>query len=119
MNVQDLFMRFTMDSIFKVTFGYEVGTLKPELPDTPFAEAFATTNEIASSRFMNPFWKLQRVLNVGSESTVAKSAKVVDDFIYGVIKARKTESGLQTSVRLFLTPHLSTNFKLTFRFFVL
>jgi len=109
MNVQDLFMRFTMDSIFKVTFGYEVGTLAPELPDTPFAGAFATTNEIASSRFMNPFWKLQRVLNVGSEATVAKSAKVVDDFIYGVIKARKTESGLQTSVRLFLTSHLSTH----------
>lgn len=59
MNVQDLFMRFTMDSIFKVTFGYEVGTLKPDLPDTPFAEAFATTNEIASSRFMNPFWKIR------------------------------------------------------------
>lgn len=89
-----------MDSIFKVTFGYEVGTLKPELPDTPFAEAFSVTNEIASSRFMNPFWKLQRLLNVGSEATIAKSAKVVDDFIYGVIEARKAE-GLQDSVGAF------------------
>lgn len=65
-----------MDSIFRVTFGYEVGTLKPELPITPFAEAFAETNEIASSRFFRPFWKLQRLLNVGPEAALAKSAKV-------------------------------------------
>ncbi|KAG0557537.1 hypothetical protein KC19_11G138100 [Ceratodon purpureus] len=96
LDMQDLFLRFTMDSIFKVTFGYEIGTLKPELPDIPFADAFALTNEIASSRFMNPFWKLQRVLNVGSEATIAKSAKVVDDFIYDVMKARNAEN-LQNS----------------------
>ena len=45
MIIQDLFMRFNMNSIFKVTFGYEVGTLEPKLLVTPFAEAFATTNE--------------------------------------------------------------------------
>lgn len=106
-----------MDSIFKVTFGHEVGTLKPELPDTPFAEAFSVTNEIASSRFMNPFWKLQRVLNVGSEATIAKSAKVVDDFIYGVMEARRGESASPNSVGIFfflLSSHLSARFKPTF-----
>lgn len=86
-----------MDSIFKVTFGHEVGTLKPELPNTPFTEAFSDTNEIASSRFFRPFWKLQRLLNVGPEAALAKSAKVVDDFIYGVLDARKADSQLSVS----------------------
>ena len=80
-----------MDSIFKVTFGYEIGTLAPELPYSPFADAFSLTNEIASSRFMNPFWKLQRAFNIGSEARIAQSSKVVDDFIYGVIEARKSQ----------------------------
>jgi hypothetical protein len=103
-------MRFTMDTIFKVTFGYEVGTLRPGLPEIPFAEAFALTNEIASSRFMNPFWKMQRLLKVGSEATIAKSAKVVDDFIYGVMKARNAEN-LQNPVSAFsLTLDLKSKF---------
>ncbi|KAG0607846.1 hypothetical protein M758_8G059500 [Ceratodon purpureus] len=91
MDMQDLFMRFTLDSIFKIAFGYEIGTLKPGLPDIPFAKAFEITNEVTSSRFMNPFWKLQRALKIGSEAVVIKSAKEVDDFTYSVIKARKAE----------------------------
>lgn len=101
LDMQDLFMRFTMDSIFRVTFGYEVDTLKPELPNTPFAEAFAETNEIASSRFFRPFWKLQRLLNVGPEAALAKSAEVVDDFIYGVLEARKADSQILDKNDLF------------------
>lgn len=84
-------MRFTLDSIFKIAFGYEIGTLKAGLPVIPFAKAFETTNEVTSSRFMNPFWKLTRALNIGSEAAVAKSAKEVDDFTYSVIKTRKAD----------------------------
>ena len=84
-------MRFTLDSIFKIAFGYEIGTLKPGLPDIPFAKAFEITNEVTSSRFFNPFWKLQRAFKVGAEAAVVKSAKEVDDFTYRVIKTRKAD----------------------------
>jgi len=85
-----------MDSFFKIIFGYEIDTLKPELPDLPFAKAFAFTNEVTTKRFMNPFWKLQRALNVGNEAAVAASAKEMNDFIYSVMKVRKSELTVNT-----------------------
>lgn len=84
-------MRFTLDSIFKVTFDYDVGTLQPGLPNIPFAQAFEITNEITSSRLINPIWKLNRALKIGSERVLLQSAKDVDEFIYGVIEAKKAE----------------------------
>jgi len=89
-------MRLTLDSAFKIIFGYEITTLKPELPDLPFAKAFDITNEFASKRFMNPFWKLQRALNVGNEAVLVTSAKEMNEFIYSVIKVRKSELSVNT-----------------------
>ncbi|KAH8942501.1 hypothetical protein BDL97_14G103200 [Sphagnum fallax] len=90
-DMQDLFMRLTMDSICKISFGIEMGALEPSLPDIPFAKAFETTNEIVSHRFMDPWWKLKRFFKVGTEATVVKSAKEVDDFTYNVIRTRRAE----------------------------
>jgi len=89
-------MRFTLDSIFKIAFGYEIDTLKPGLPEVPFAKAFDLTNEVTSKRFLNPFWKLQRAFKVGNEAAVVASAKVVNDFTFNVIKARKSELTVST-----------------------
>lgn len=88
---QDLFMRYTLDSICKIGFGIDIDTLKANLPDVPFARAFETTNEVCSGRFMDPLWKLKRAFNIGSEAKLTKSAKVVDAFIFDVIKTRKAE----------------------------
>jgi len=90
-DMQDLFMRLTMDSICKISFGIEMGALEPSLPDIPFAKAFETTNEIVSHRFMDPWWKLKRFFKVGTEATVVKSAKEADDFTYNVIRTRRAE----------------------------
>ncbi|KAJ7514498.1 hypothetical protein O6H91_23G046600 [Diphasiastrum complanatum] len=42
-------------------------------------------------RFFDPFWKLKRLLNIGHEATLKKSAKVIDEFIYRVIHSRRSE----------------------------
>ena len=39
-SVQELLVRMTLDSICKVGFGVEIGTLAPNLPDNHFAKAF-------------------------------------------------------------------------------
>lgn len=90
-------MRFTLDSICKISFGIEIGSLKPSLPDIPFAKAFEVTNEITSSRFLDPWWKLKRFFGLGSEATVLRSAKEVDDFTYNVIRTRKAEMAAMRS----------------------
>ncbi|KAJ7514511.1 hypothetical protein O6H91_23G048000 [Diphasiastrum complanatum] len=89
--MQDLFSRLTLDSICKVGFGVELGVLASALPDNPFAKAFDNANVIVTMRFFDPFWKLKRLLNVGLEASLKKSAKEIDKFIYKVIHSRRSE----------------------------
>ncbi|RDX78507.1 Cytochrome P450 704B1, partial [Mucuna pruriens] len=90
-DMQELLMRMTLDSICKVGFGVEIGTLAPSLPENSFAHAFDTANIIVTLRFIDPLWKIKKMLNIGSEAQLDKSIKVIDDFTYSVIRRRKEE----------------------------
>ncbi|KAM0964942.1 hypothetical protein ACFX13_021324 [Malus domestica] len=89
--VLELRMRMTLDSICKVGFGVEIGTLAPNLPDNHFAKAFDTAKIIVTLRFIDPLWRIKRYLNVGSEALLDKSIKTIDNFTYSVIQRRKAE----------------------------
>lgn len=89
--IQELFMRMTLDSICKVGFGVEIGTLSPDLPENSFAQAFDAANIIVTLRFIDPLWRLKKFLHVGSEALLEQSMKLVDDFTYSVIRRRKAE----------------------------
>ncbi|KDP41226.1 hypothetical protein JCGZ_15633 [Jatropha curcas] len=90
-DMQELLMRMTLDSICKVGFGVEIGALAPNLPDNCFAQAFDAANIIVTLRFIDPLWKIKKFLNVGSEALLDKSIKIIDDFTYSVIYKRKAE----------------------------
>ncbi|KAL5725547.1 long-chain fatty acid omega-monooxygenase [Ranunculus cassubicifolius] len=90
-DMQELLMRMTLDSICKVGFGVEIGTLAPHLPDNSFAKAFDTANIIVTLRFIDPLWRIKRFFNVGSEALLDQSIKMIDDFTYSVIRTRKAE----------------------------
>lgn len=86
-------MRMTLESIGRVGFGVDIGTLPWQfpLPDNPFAKAFDFANDTVCRRFVDPFWKVKRFLNVGYEAELAKAVKVLDSFTYGVIAQRKLD----------------------------
>lgn len=90
-DMQELFMRMTLDSICKVGFGVEIGTLSPDLPENSFAQAFDAANIIVTLRFIDPLWRLKKLLRVGSEALLEQSIKLVDEFTYSVIRRRKAE----------------------------
>ncbi|XXG73329.1 hypothetical protein AAC387_Pa07g2268 [Persea americana] len=90
-DMQELLLRMTLDSICKVGFGVEIGTLSPLLPDNRFARAFDTANTIVTLRFIDPLWRLKRFFHVGSEALLNHSIKVVDEFTYSMIQKRKAE----------------------------
>ncbi|XP_068639111.1 cytochrome P450 704B1 [Aristolochia californica] len=90
-DMQDLLMRMTLDSICKVGFGVEIGTLSPELPENDFARAFDATNAIVTLRFIDPLWRIKRFLRIGSEALLNESIKIVDEFTYSMIQRRKAE----------------------------
>ncbi|BBM97362.1 protein MpCYP704-like1 [Marchantia polymorpha subsp. ruderalis] len=92
-DMQDLYMRMTLDSIGKIGFGVNIGSLSDSfpLPENEFAIAFDRANEIVTQRFIDPLWKLKRFLQVGGEADLNRNIRIVDDFVYGVIAKRKLE----------------------------
>lgn len=84
-------MRMTLDSICKVGFGVEIGTLAADLPDNQFAKAFDSANITVTLRFIDPLWKIKKFLNMGSEAVLDQDIKIIDDFTYSVIRRRKAE----------------------------
>lgn len=70
-DMQDLLMKSTLDSIFKVGFGVELNTLSG-LDDSvsSFTKAFDDSNAIVYWRYVDILWKVKRFLNVGLEASL-------------------------------------------------
>ncbi|KAK6260788.1 hypothetical protein SCA6_015262 [Theobroma cacao] len=84
--VQDLFMKSTLDSIFKVGFGVELDSVcGSNLEGKEFTAAFDDSSAAILFRYVDIFWKIKRFLNIGSEAKLKKSTKVVDNFVYKLI----------------------------------
>ncbi|VVB03466.1 unnamed protein product [Arabis nemorensis] len=91
-DAQDMLMRFTLDSIFKVGFGVELRCLDGFSKEgEAFMKAFDEGNVATSSRYIDPLWKLKRFLNIGSESRLKKSVTTIDKFVYRLITTKRKE----------------------------
>lgn len=85
-------MKSTMDSIFSIGFGLELDCLNgSNYEGSNFAKAFDDSSEFILLRYVNPFWKMMRFFNLGSEATLKGRIKVVDDFVYKLIHMRVDE----------------------------
>ncbi|KAL6127818.1 hypothetical protein ACLB2K_071179 [Fragaria x ananassa] len=93
MDIQDLFMKSTLDSIVKVLLGIELGTLSGtnNEENDRFSKCFDDANQATLHRISDIFWKIKRYLNIGREATLRKNIKVVDHFMYKLIN-RKIEA---------------------------
>ncbi|XP_028768575.1 cytochrome P450 704C1-like [Neltuma alba] len=91
LEIQDLFFKSTLDSVFKVVLGVELDTLRGTYEDgTKFSNAFDDASEITLLRYVDIFWKIKRFLHIGLEGSLRKNIKVVDEFVYKIIRS-KTE----------------------------
>ncbi|XP_048541786.1 cytochrome P450 704C1-like [Triticum urartu] len=89
-NMQDLLMRTTMDSIFEVGFGFELNTLSgSDESSIEFSKAFDEANSLVYYRYVDMFWKLKRYLNIGSEAKLKKSIKIIDHFVFQLIHQKR------------------------------
>ncbi|CAN1157758.1 Cytochrome P450 704C1 [Linum perenne] len=87
LSLQDLFMKSTLDSIFKVAFGVELDSMCGSNDEgTKFSQAFDDASAMTLWRYVDVFWKVKKLLNIGSEAALKKNVKIVDDFVYKLIK---------------------------------
>ncbi|CAM0903273.1 unnamed protein product [Alopecurus aequalis] len=93
-DMHDLFMRSTMDSIFKIGFGANLGGLSRSSKEgAAFARAFDDASEQVLYRFFDPLWKAKRLLNVSSEAVMKRSVRTINDFVYAAIDRKIEQMG--------------------------
>lgn len=84
-------MKLTLDSVFKVILGVDLDTISGTNEEgTKFSNAFDEASAITLYRYVDIFWRIKRFLNIGSEAALRNHIKVVDEFVYKIIKS-KTE----------------------------
>ncbi|GAA0170485.1 oxygenase [Lithospermum erythrorhizon] len=86
MDIQDLLMKSTLDSIFKVAFGVELDTMCGSSEEgTAFGNAFDDASALTLWRYVDVSWQIKRALNIGSEAKLKKRIKVIDNFVFNLI----------------------------------
>ncbi|XP_042519841.1 cytochrome P450 94C1-like [Macadamia integrifolia] len=93
LDLQDVFRRFSFDSICKFSFGLDPGCLKLSLPMSEFAMAFDLASKLSAERALvaSPLiWKIKRLLNLGTEKELKESIRMVNLLADGVIRQKRT-----------------------------
>lgn len=86
-------MKSTLETVFKIILGIEMEAVFETAEDaTEFSNAFDEANAITLHRYIDGFWKIKRFLNIGSEAVLRKNIKLVDDFVYRVIRSKIGET---------------------------
>ncbi|KAL3348996.1 hypothetical protein AABB24_022252 [Solanum stoloniferum] len=91
-DMQELLMRCSLESIFKVGFGVDLNCLDGSSgDDNEFIKAFDDSNALSYWRYVDPFWKLKRYFNIGSEFLLKKNIKFIQEFVDELIRTRRKQ----------------------------
>ncbi|KAK8653463.1 hypothetical protein V6N13_127461 [Hibiscus sabdariffa] len=92
-NLEDIFQRFTLDSVCILVTGYDPRCLSLESPRVLFAKAVDDASEAIFYRHVRPesFVKLQNWLNMGQEHKYRKACEVLDGIIAKYICQKRKE----------------------------
>ncbi|MED6127341.1 hypothetical protein PIB30_087220 [Stylosanthes scabra] len=86
---KDLFMKSSLDTVFKVILGVELDTMCGTFEEGEmFSNAFDEASAAVMYRFFNFLWRVKRFLNIGSESVLRNSLRVIDEFVYKLIRIK-------------------------------
>ncbi|XP_039021389.1 cytochrome P450 704C1-like [Hibiscus syriacus] len=80
----------TLDSIFKVGFGIDLKCIEGSSKEgNAFMKAFDDANEMVYWRYVDPFWKLKRALNIGNEAALKTNIQLIHTFVPNVISTKR------------------------------
>lgn len=86
-------MRCTLDSIFKVGFGVDLNCLEgSDEKEKAFIRAFDDSNALTYWRYVDPTWQLKRFLNIGSEASLSKNIRIINDYVQNLIIKKREQS---------------------------
>ncbi|XP_050386345.1 cytochrome P450 704C1-like [Argentina anserina] len=84
--IQDVFMKSALDTIFQVSFGVELDNMCESSEEGKnFGDAFDNSSALTLFRYVDVLWGIKKFMNVGSEAILRKNTKIVDEFVYKLI----------------------------------
>lgn len=86
LDLQNVFFRFTLDSIGSIAFGEDIASL--ENADVPFAKAFDAAQAAVEQRFFSPGWQVTELLD-GTRASINAAVAVLDEYCAGLIQRRR------------------------------
>ncbi|KAF9204327.1 hypothetical protein BGZ49_005427 [Haplosporangium sp. Z 27] len=98
MDLQNLFLKQTLDVFGRLTFGIEFNTLHSEEPHE-FEEAFDYLMTNFDSRLVNPFWKYTDQLIPGKVKKIKACMASMDKYAYIAIEKRRKETEEEKATR--------------------
>lgn len=79
-------MKSILDSLFQVAFGIELDSMCGSNEEGEnFSRAFDDSSAMTLFRYVDIFWRIKKFLSIGSEATLKKSRKIVNDFVFKLI----------------------------------
>ncbi|KAM7499118.1 hypothetical protein LguiA_023532 [Lonicera macranthoides] len=93
-DLQNIFQRFTFDTICSVVLDYDPLSLSMDLPYIACEEAFNDAEEALLYRHILPegCWKLQKKLRIGKEKKLSEAWETFDRFIYHCISLKQSRT---------------------------
>ncbi|XP_041024946.1 cytochrome P450 94C1-like [Juglans microcarpa x Juglans regia] len=98
LDLQDVFRRFSFDSICRFSFGLDPMCLELSLPMSEFAVSFDLASKLSAERAMTAsplVWKIKRMLNIGSEKKLREAISTINILAQEVIR-QKRKMGFST-----------------------
>eukprot|EP00043_Microstomoeca_roanoka_P025193 m.7910 g.7910 ORF g.7910 m.7910 type:complete len:494 (-) comp5332_c0_seq1:233-1714(-) len=94
-DIQDLFYRYTLESIGQIAYGVHLGCFEKEVVE--FAVNFDTAQRIIMERVVDPLWHVRKLLKAlhPDERTLIQCVKNLDSFARSVIRERQESDDLR------------------------
>ncbi|PIA34368.1 hypothetical protein AQUCO_03800166v1 [Aquilegia coerulea] len=92
-DLEDIFMRLTFDSVFMVIFGRNPNCLSIDFPRNELAQAIDNMAEVLTYRHVLPssWWKLCRWFQIGPEKKFVEARKIIDRSLESYILLKKND----------------------------
>uniref|UniRef100_A0ABL6WNR0 Cytochrome P450 n=1 Tax=Cannabis sativa TaxID=3483 RepID=A0ABL6WNR0_CANSA len=82
-------MKATLDSMFQVAFGVELDSMCGSSEEgKKFSIAFDDASAMTLFRYVDILWKIKKFLNIGSEASMKKKTKIINDFVFKIIHTK-------------------------------
>ena len=77
---------YTLDSICEIGMGINLKEI--ECNNHKFGKSLDIVQHLIQRRFIDPFWKIKRELNIGNEKKICDNIEIIDNYIYKTIDKR-------------------------------